>query len=777
MDLGQGWAGGRGYGRGLARAGACAAAFSFTAALLTAAPAGAAATAAAFTAAPGRTPGGSQVAKICAEPSSGAVLTTGSHRTPAAAPAAAIRVDQVGYPSGAAKLAEIMTKAKPHGGLPGGGLPGAGLPGAGLPGGGLHWVVVRAGSCTVAASGVARQDLGSWSKRYGWVWAARFTRVQAPGRYRVGILGDASAASPWFMIGPAAQLYARPLANALYFYENERDGPDFIHTPLRNAPGHLNDLSAMTYRSPPVDGDGDFKGSLARYATGVRINASGGWFDAGDYLHFVETTSYTEAILLQGIASFPGQMGPGAGAGPRGAGFNGADFTGEARFGLDFLQRMWDQRTRTLYYQVGTGEANNYYTGDHDIWRLPQADDHYQGSNPRYAYIRHPPVFRAGKPGAPISPNLAGRLAADFALCYQVFRHTDPGYAGTCLREAETVYAQSGTHWKGQLLTALPWDFYPETSWRDDMTLGAAELARALQEAGASPGERPPAPLSRGTAPGAPGPRDRWLAGDTPSARPASPADGLPAGLPVRSAATYLRDAAGWASAWVHSKQALSDTLNLYDVSALADYELGLALGRQPVHGLAITRAQLAGNLRGQIEKGIATAARDPFGFGFAWDQWDTTTHGAGLTVMADEYDALAGRPVYAAWAQRWLDDILGSNAWGVSLIVGDGTVYPDCMQHQVANLAGSLDGQPPVLAGATVEGPNSFAATGTVANMRPCAASAPRDVPYAAFNGQHAVFADNVQSYSTVEPAIDLTALTPLAFAWQQNVARSGWR
>jgi endoglucanase len=402
---------------------------------------------------------------------------------------------------------------------------------------------------------------------------------------------------------------------------------------------------------------------------------------------------------------------------------------------------MWHQRTRTLYYQVGTGEANNYYTGDHDIWRLPQADDHYQGSNPHDVYIRHPPVFRAGKPGAPISPNMAGRLAADFALCYQVFRHSDPGYAANCLREAETVYAQAGTHWKGQLLTVLPWDFYPETSWRDDMMLGATELASALQDAG------------------------------HPAARPAS--------LPVRSSATYLRDAAGWASAWVHSKQALADTLNMYDVSALADYELDLALARQPAGGLAITRAQLLANLRGQIQKGIAAAAKDkdPFGFGFAWDQWDTTTHGAGLTVMAAEYDALAGRPVYAAWGQRWLDDILGSNAWGVSLIVGDGTVYPDCMQHQVANLAGSLDGQPPVLAGATVEGPNSFAATGTVPHMRLCAANAPGDVPYAAYNGEKAVFADNVQSYSTVEPAIDLAALTPLAFSWQQHVAGSGVR
>ena len=129
----------------------------------------------------GGTPG-SAIAKICAEPSSGAVLTTGSHRKPAGAPAAAIRVDQVGYPSGAAKLAEIMTKARPSRDL--------------------HWVLVRAGSCTVAASGVARQNLGSWSKRYGWVWAARFTGVRAPGQYRVGILGDASAASPWFSDRP-----------------------------------------------------------------------------------------------------------------------------------------------------------------------------------------------------------------------------------------------------------------------------------------------------------------------------------------------------------------------------------------------------------------------------------------------------------------------------------------------------------------------------------------------------------------------------------------------
>jgi endoglucanase len=294
----------------------------------------------------------------------------------------------------------------------------------------------------------------------------------------------------------------------------------------------------------------------------------------------------------------------------------------------------------------------------------------------------------------------------------------------------------AGIGWKGHLLTVLPFDFYGETSWRDDMMLGATELALALRSA---------------------------------------PHGQLPPGLGTRSAAMYLADAARWARLFVTGPAAYSDTLNLYDVSALGDYELYRAIGGHHAR-LATTRAALLANLRGQIGRAIGVAARDPFGFGFAWNQWDTTAHGIGLSVMASEYDALVGRPVYAAWGQRWLDDVLGTNAWGVSLIVGDGTVFPDCMQHQVTNLVGSHDGRPPVLAGAVVEGPNSFAATGTVQNMLPCEAHAPGNVPFSAFAGHKAVFRDNVQSYSTVEPAIDLTALSPLAFAWQQAAGQGGY-
>jgi endoglucanase len=81
-----------------------------------------------------------------------------------------------------------------------------------------------------------------------------------------------------------------------------------------------------------------------------------------------------------------------------------------------------------------------------------------------------------------------------------------------------------------------------------------------------------------------------------------------------------------------------------------------------------------------------------------------------------------------------------------------------------VANLAGSLDGTAPVLAGAAVEGPNGTATKGLVAGMNPCPADGVDT--FAPFNGHAAEWKDDVQSFSNTEPAVDLTATSPLAFA-----------
>src|SRR5262249_56579149 len=128
---------------------------------------------------------------------------------------------------------------------------------------------------------------------------------------------------------------------------------------------------ARTSQPRKNNSGGGFKGDPP--PLGGRITAAGGGWDAGDYLKFVQTTSYTADLLLAGVRDFPGQMGSGSPA---------SNFAAQAKFGARWLLRMWDDSTKTLYYQVGIGEGNAKTIGDHDIWRLPQADDTFGGRDP-----------------------------------------------------------------------------------------------------------------------------------------------------------------------------------------------------------------------------------------------------------------------------------------------------------------------------------------------------------------------------------------------------------
>ncbi len=611
---------------------------------------------------------------------------------PPASQTAFVRVNQVGYTTADSKRAYLLASAAETGAT----------------------FSVISGSTTVF-TGPIGANLGSWSSAYPNVYALDFSSLATVGTYTISVAGPITATSPSFRIDAGQNVYAQALANSLSFYQVQRDGPAFIPSALRTAAAHLNDQTAMTYLTPNYNaGSGRFSGDLT--PLGVTADASGGWFDAGDYLKFVQTTSYTEDLLLAGVRDFPAQMGAGSAT---------SNFTAEAKFGAQWLLKMWNDTTSTLYFQVGIGTGNSKTLGDHDIWRLPQADDTYQGTNSVYRYVRNRPVFRAGAPGSLISPNLAGRDAAAFAECFVVFKTSDPTLASQCITAAQHIFDLANTNPSGNLLTVIPFSFYPETEWRDDLELGATELYFA-------------------TASGA-----------------------LPTGLPHTDPAFYLQKAATWANAYITGPNDAADTLNLYDVTGLAHYELYRAISQAAVpSGLAVTQAQLLADLKKQLDTAVAQAGTEPFGFGFPWNTYDTTSHGAGLSVMASEYDQLTGTSTYAVYADRWLANILGANAWGLSLIVGDGTTFPKCLQHQIANLAGNLNGGSPILAGAAVEGPNGGATKGAVSGMIACPTSG-GDV-YGPFNGHGAQFLDNMQSYSNTEPAIDLTASSPLAFARQ---------
>jgi endoglucanase len=551
-------------------------------------------------------------------------------------PPAYVRVDQAGYPATAAKRAYVLSPVKAVGAT----------------------FTVRDASGATVLTGPVGPRTGRWSRRFPDVRRIDLDGLTAPGTYTVAVGGPVAGASPPFTVAPARDLYAPLIADSSTFFAAQRDGADVDRSVLDRRPSHLND------RRAPV------------YARGLRHlrrlrgthDVSGGWFDAGDYLKFVETHSYATVMLLL------------------------AHQDATARPGIEWLLRMWDDRTRTLYYQVGIGDGDGcvHLCGDHDVWRLPQADDHYPGGA-KFRFIRHRPVFRAGPPRSRISPNLAGRLTAAFALCARTY----PDLARRCRRSARHVYALADRHPHG-LLSVSPHDFYPEDSWRDDMELGAAELGRR------------------------------------------------------RDAARFSRGAAS------------GDTLNLYDVSALAHYELARRLPAGSALRRRLTRA-----IRRQLTDAQARAAKDPFGSGFAWDQYDVTSHLMGLATTASLYRALTGSHAFDAFADRQLGAAFGANPWGVSFVVGAGTTFPHCMQHQVANLSGSLDGSAPLVLGAAVNGSNDRSqfedSSSTPGGARRCPAAG--GDAFARFTGANgARFQDNVGAWMSVEPAIDFTAGVPLA-------------
>ena len=653
------------------------------------------------------------------------VLTVFATAGVSGAASAYVRVNQVGYTSSGSKRAYLMASAAETG---------------------ATFVLKDSGGSTVFGPAAIGANLGSWSTAFPDVYALDFDSFVTAGTYTISVSGTIAASSPSFKIDTAANVYTGALSNSLFFYQNERDGPNFVSTPLRSAAGHLNDQSAKVYVTPNVNNNGRFSGDLTPATfNGSQpvINGEGGWWDAGDYMKFVMTHSYTVAVMLVGVRDFPGQMGA------TGVTQNSLHFPDEAKFGLDWLQEMWDDTNQILYYQMAIGNGNAQTISDHDIWRLPQADDTFGGCTSLYRYICHRPVFvnpaalnssHQIQAGALISPNLAGRLAADFALCYHVFQTSNPAYANQCLSSAEHIFDRANTAPSGNLLTAIPFSFYPETEWRDDLELGATELYFATQACGSS------CPIN------------------------------------LHPASYYLQQAAQWANAYITGPNDAADTLNLYDVSGLAHFELyrALALAGNP-SGLATTQAALVADIVKQLNKAIAQSATDPFGFGFPWNTYDTTSHGGGLAVMAAECNYLASLGASctlnnstspAVYANRQLANVLGTNAWGTSLIVNNGSTFPLCMQHQVTNLVPTPPNGPPFLSGAAVEGPNSIAAKGTLSGMVACP---PNGVDvFSQFNGK-AVYKDFVQSFSTVEPAIDLTASSFLAFSWQIAGAPSG--
>jgi endoglucanase len=576
-----------------------------------------------------------------------------------------IRVDQVGYTPGAPKMAYLMLGTN-------------GQPGA--------FTVDDLHGHTVF-SGMLGRYMGRWSKSYFKVYALNFSKLTRPGTY---VIKTGGATSEPFRIAPGADLYGGVLANSVRYFTSERDGADVVHSVLDRQPANLTDDRAYVYAAPKYVND-NLIGTL--HKVGGPMNVSGGWFDAGGgYEKFGYTGSYADALLLLAERFQPRDQALAA----------------EARFGLNWIAKLWNPKQRVLYMQVGIGNGNASGTiqGDYDYWFLPQREDHLgaKPGSPPY-FVEYRPVFEAAAPGHLVSPDLAGRYAADFALGAQA------GHDPAMLTMARSVFADAQTTNVSNILTTYPHDYYPGTEWRADMFWGATEIVLA----------------------------DEALR------------------VPCARVRADLAVATKWAHAYL--AEPTVDSLNLYETGAFADAELLRATG-----GGGTLHAALLGDMAKQIKFGQAQSHGDPFGLGTQIGSNDASPHAFGLYVTNVLYREYGGSGQFDAFAQRQLDFALGANAWGSSFVVGAGTVYPHCMQSEIANLAGSLSGHGDIQVGAVTDGPSSppnFIGLGTVPGMRACSAGT-----FGPFNSSAAKYEDNVVSWPSVEPADDYTAVSLLAFA-----------
>ena len=598
-----------------------------------------------------------------------------------------VRVNQVGYPPAGPKAAYVM-----------------------LPRQATEVRFTIADGQGVVFRGSSRQDLGRWNPHYPAVYQLAFSGLTRPGTYRITVnAAGATAVSPAFAVASPAALYHRLVLNAVRYFTSERDGPQVVPSVLARQPANLTDSHAYVYATPRYDSNDNLLGTFHRI--GGPVDVAGGWFDAGGgYEKFAYTTSYADGLMLLAARDFPGTY---------------PTLRPEADFGLSWLEKLWNPATKVLYIQdgIGSGNAKNTIQGDYNFWFAPQAEDRMDVKpgghpGPTAYYVKYRPVFEAAPPGQPISPDLAGRMAAVFALGAQLAAGSDRAGAQHLLAMARGIYALAQTSHVGAIVTTFPHDYYPGSEWHSDMLWGAAEIALAQEALGA----------------------------------------------PASQVRADLATAAQWAKAYIaQGHPAGGDTLNLYDTGAVAEAELLQAM-RGPAYRAVMPPGALLADLAAQVRLGERWAKGDPFALGTALGQSDASPHAFGLYITNALYRRYGGAGTYQSFAGQQLAFALGANPWGSSFVVGAGTTFPHCMQSEIANVAGSLNGKGDIQLGATVDGPSSpgnFSGLGTVTGMRACSAGG-----YKLFNTKTAAYEDNVVSWPSVEPALDYSANSLLAFA-----------
>lgn len=253
---------------------------------------------------------------------------------------------------------------------------------------------------------------------------ANFTRLRRPGRYTVVAGGRRSRS---WLVSRAGS--AGLIGLILRFFETNRDGEE---PALLHGPSHLHDATVRG----------------GRYA-GRHFDLTGGWMDAGDMLHFTQTTAYATMVLEAAARLDPAEA---------------AALREEAGVGVRWLLKA-HPAPGLFIAQVGDNrDHQRYFTN-------PDRDDASRQPGIGHRLAFH---WRAGAGG-----DLGGKVAAALALA--AASGTEPDPALLIERAREWFRAGRAAH---RATPPLPHagDFYVVSNWRDSMAAGAAALYRATGE-------------------------------------------------------------------------------------------------------------------------------------------------------------------------------------------------------------------------------------------------------------------------------------------------------
>jgi len=458
-------------------------------------------------------------------------------------------------------------------------------------------------------------------------------------------------------------------------------------------------------------------------------DVTGGWHDASDYLQYLTTSANTVYQLLFAYRESPAVWADNFDAAGR-PGANGvADILDEARWGLEWMQRM-NPRDSLFLNQIADDR-------DHLFVGAPQCDttDYGYGpgaGRPVYPCAGHPYGLKGNLNRSRGLASSVGKFASSFALGAEVFAATDSAFATDLKRRATIAMDVAAAH-PGACQTApyvSPY-FYEEDNWADDMELAAAALAR-ITPTGAD--------------------RLRLLA----AAREYGRMEPVTPWMGADSARHYQ---------W-------------YPFINLGHYELA-----RQTHSAEFER-----NMRSSLERLRIRGRDNAFMYGVPFI-WCSNNLAVALVTQAMLYGELTGDSSYDPVMLAARDWLFGANPWGQTMMILPAAygpspadphsamtdmALPDAAYGQAAAAAlPAPESGRDTLTGGLVDGP----VYATIFNKL-WGVHLRRPDTMAAYQGPLAVYHDDFSDYSTNEPTMDGTAslafmLSRLACPSERHCAR----